>query len=293
MSGTSNGTVIVGYDASPWSERALDEAAAEAAARDGDLVVVQAFHWLMPAAPTPLTPLGAEQSTRKDAEATAELGAAGIRSRYPGMPVRTHVPLGHAPHELAEAARDAELLVVGNRGRGGFAELLLGSVSQRVLKQASCPVLVVRGESRPRHDRVLVLVDIDAPCDDLLEFAYAEAARRGARLTAANVWDGTWLADVAEATDIGGEVAAIEADHDARLAAAVRPWQAKFPEVHTTRRIGTGALGAIAVKATDDADLVVVGGRKRGGGHPGMRVGPLAETVLHHATCPVAVVPTD
>jgi nucleotide-binding universal stress UspA family protein len=288
-----NSSVIVGYDASPWSERALAEAASEAAAREGDLVIVHAFHWLMPATPTALTPLGAEQSARKDAEETAAEAAAGIRAQYPGMDVRTRVVLGHAAHALAEESRHADLLVVGNRGRGGFAELLLGSVSHRVLAHASCPVLVVRGEHRPRRDRVLALVDIDAPCDDLLEFAFAEASRRGARLTAANVWDGTWLATVADVTDIAGEIAAIERDHDARVATLIQPWQAKYPEVHAIRRIGTGSASDILVKATDDADLVVVGGRKHGEARHGMRIGPVASTILHHAACPVAVVPVD
>jgi nucleotide-binding universal stress UspA family protein len=282
-----NSTVIVGYDASPWSDRALDEAASEAAARDGGLVIVHAFHWLMPAAPTALTPLGAEQSTRKIAEEIAEEGAAKVRSRYPGMSVQTRVEVGHAPHVLAEASRDADLLIVGNRGRGGFAELLLGSVSKRVLGRASCPVIVVRGDVRPKRDRVLVLLDIDDPCDGLLEFAFSEAALRGARLTAANVWDGTWLATIANLADLAGEVAAIEAEHDARLATIIHPWQAKHPEVHTVRRIGAGSIGAIAAKLSDDADLAIVGG----GGH-GTRMGPVADTVLHHASCPVAVIPT-
>jgi nucleotide-binding universal stress UspA family protein len=52
-------------------------------------------------------------------------------------------------------------------------------------------------------------------------------------------------------------------------------------------------VGTIGVKATDDADLVVVGGRKRGGGHQLMRNGPVTDTMLHHAACPVAVVPVD
>lgn len=282
-----NGTVIVGYDVSPWSDRTLEVAASEAAARDGNLVVVHAFHRLMPGTRTALTPLGAEQSTREPGEEIAQEGAAKVRSRYPGMPVRTHVSAGAAPHVLAEAGRDAELLVVGNRGRGGFAELLLGSVSHRVLAHAPCPVLVVRGEPRPRLDHVLVLVDVDDPCDDLLEFAFTEAARRTARLTAANVWDGTWLTAVAEPVDIAGETAAIEAEHDSRLANVIRPWQAKFPEVHAVRRIATGSVGTIAVNATDEADLVIIGG-----GRHGARTGPVADAVLHHASCPVAVVPT-
>jgi nucleotide-binding universal stress UspA family protein len=288
-----NSSVIVGYDASPWSERALSEAASEAAARGVPLVIVHSFHWLLPAAPTALTPLGAEQATRKIAEETVAEAASGVRAQYPGMEVETRVVHPPAGHALADAAHAADLLVVGNRGRGGFAGLMLGSVSHRVLGHAPCPVLVVRGEIRPQHDRILVALDLDDSCDDLLEFAFAEAALRGARLIAANVWDGTWLTAIADATDIAGEIEAIETEHDERLAALIQPWQAKYPQVHAIRRIGTGSIGDILVKATDDADLVVVGGSKHGEGRRGMRIGPVADAILHHASCPVAVVPSS
>ena len=288
-----NGSVIVGYDASPWSERALAEAASAAALRGVPLVVVNAFHWLVPAAPTALTPLGAEQATRKVAEETVAEAAAGVRARYPGMDFETRVVHPPAGPALAKAARPGDLIVVGNRGRGGFTELMLGSVSHRVLGHAPCPVLVVRGEHRPRHDRVLATIDIDEPSDDVLEFAFAEAARREARLIAATVWDSTWLTAGIDEGDVPAEIDAIESEHDSRLAVLIQPWQARYPQVHAVRRIGAGAVGHTLVKATGEADLVVVGGRKHGEGHPGMRIGPVANTILHHADCPVAMVPTD
>lgn len=72
---------------------------------------------------------------------------AGWEQRYPQVvAVRSSVPRGHPVVELTNAARDAQLLVVGHRGHGGFTGMLLGSVASGVLHHASCPVAVVRGE---------------------------------------------------------------------------------------------------------------------------------------------------
>ncbi|WP_228985011.1 universal stress protein, partial [Streptomyces sp. DH12] len=70
---------------------------------------------------------------------------AGCRERYPGVSVESRAPRGQTREALIEASRSARLLVVGARGRGGFAGLTLGSVSQAVLHHAYCPVAVVRG----------------------------------------------------------------------------------------------------------------------------------------------------
>jgi nucleotide-binding universal stress UspA family protein len=76
---------------------------------------------------------------------------AGWTDKYPDVPVRSHIVRGDPVVELLEQARDASLLVVGSRGRGGFIGLLLGSVSRRVLKRATGPVAVVRSAERDGH----------------------------------------------------------------------------------------------------------------------------------------------
>ena len=69
---------------------------------------------------------------------------AGICDRYPDVPVRRYVARGSARRLLADWSHTAQLLVVGNRGHGGFAGLLLGSVSQHLIYRADCPTVVVR-----------------------------------------------------------------------------------------------------------------------------------------------------
>jgi nucleotide-binding universal stress UspA family protein len=122
--------VVVGVDGSDTSADAVGQAFLEAAERGVPLTVVHAWQLELPAAE-------AERAV------TAE-GIAGWREKYPDVDVRLHV-LRSAPVEaLVEHSRGAELLVVGSRGLGGLGGLVLGSVSQGVLHQAHCPVMVVR-----------------------------------------------------------------------------------------------------------------------------------------------------
>jgi nucleotide-binding universal stress UspA family protein len=289
------GPVVVGYDQTPHSERALAEAAREAAMRGTSLDIVHAYFWLPPMDLTasPVTPPAAEseEDCRKAAEQVADEAAERIRSANPGLHVEARAVAGHAAKALADASRGAELLVVGSRGRGGFVGQLLGSVSLRVLADACCPVIVVHGPDRPARGLVVAAVDIDEPCEDVFEFAFIEASRRGATLTVHHVWDEPWILTYGEDTDVTAEVAAVEADCALRLDSQVRSWHARFPEVQVTQRVGTGPTATVLVEASGAADLVVLGGRRHGDGRHGMKLGPVATTVLHHSTCPVAVVP--
>jgi len=109
---------------------------------------------------------------------------------------------GHAAVQLLAAAGDAELIVLGSRGRGGFAGLLLGSVSQRVATHAPCRVVVIRGRGDVPEGAVVAGVD-DSPAADLvLETAFDQAAARGGTLTVMRAFLPVlprWLASVAAA----------------------------------------------------------------------------------------------
>jgi nucleotide-binding universal stress UspA family protein len=290
-----NGPVVVGYDQTPHSDRALAEAAREAEIRGTALTIVHAYAWLPPivplAVPMAMPVAESERACHEAAEQVVESAAASVRSRHPGLHVVARTIAVPAAKALAEASRGADLLVVGSRGRGGFAGLLLGSVSLRVLADACCPVIVVHGASRPERGLVAVAVDIDEPCEDLLEFAFVEASRRGADLAAYHIWDEPWVATYGDDSDVTAQIKEVEADCGARLDALVRSRHSKFPEVRTTQRIGTGPAGTALVEASDVADLIVVGGRRHGDSRHGMKIGPVASTVLHHSACPVAVIP--
>lgn len=149
------GTVVVGYDRSAPSERALRQAAREAELRGATLVVFHSYHFGRPASPMIYPSPSLQQVYRDAAMQIAEEGARHVRANFPALTVRDSAEAGFNARTPADAAADADLVVVGNRGRGGFTGLLLGSVSLRTLSDARCPVMVVRGDADPRHGRVL------------------------------------------------------------------------------------------------------------------------------------------
>lgn len=139
--------VVVGSDGSELSTTAIGEAFREADSRGAPLTVVHT--WALELADTGMTMLESDEAWTRIAESERALAAqsvAGWADKYPDVPVRIEVHNAHPVEVLAEQSRDAELLVVGSRGRGGFRGLLLGSVSQGVLHHAHCPVMVVRPE---------------------------------------------------------------------------------------------------------------------------------------------------
>ena len=152
----ARGLVVVGVDPDPHAEPALDAAFAEASERGVPLVAVHAWWW------EPPDPLATEPEWAGDwgelADAQHVVLAemlAGWRERYPDVEVRPRLVRGQAVPILCDEAREAQLLVVGSRGRGGFSGLLLGSVGTRLLHLAPCPLLVVpstRRDDEPGSD---------------------------------------------------------------------------------------------------------------------------------------------
>lgn len=287
-----NTTVAVGFDRTPSSEFALHVAAREADRRGGSLVVITAYHWPTPPGPWPPASATTEADARKAAEEIAEYGANQVRPHCPDLPIEPRAAAGYAGRVLAEAGRTADLLVVGNRGTGGFHGLRLGSTSLRALAGTCCPVIVVRGNALDVHQRIVAAVDIDQDCDAVLDFAFDEAARRRAGLTVMHIWDEPWIVyygqqDPGTAEDI----ARIQREREDRLAALVRSAGAHHPAVHAFHQVGTGSTAGLLVDASQRADLLVTGARRHADGRHGLLLGPVTQVLLHHAHCPVAVVP--
>lgn len=144
-----DGPILLGVDASAAGERAVDFAFAEATLRDAPLVALHA--WTTWNAPLPAPQDASEPYANPPGALAAEEerllaeALAGHRERHPGVAVERRTVHGRTREALIEASRSAQLMVVGARGRGGFAGLLLGSVSQALLHHAHCPVAVVRG----------------------------------------------------------------------------------------------------------------------------------------------------
>jgi nucleotide-binding universal stress UspA family protein len=145
-------TIVVGVDGSPASQAALRWAAEEAQIRGARLVAVHAWSFLPPAplAEPGMMPMpGIDYAGTIDAERSAveaEMDALLAEAFPDGPPVAVERMLLErgAGDALEEAAREADLVVVGSRGRSGLTAALLGSVSKHVLQHAACPVVVVK-----------------------------------------------------------------------------------------------------------------------------------------------------
>lgn len=141
-------TVVVGVDGSPGSRAALEYAMGDAARRGARLRVVAALaepdYWVTEWGPVLLPPSSAEVERVGTAarQWIAEVTAA--RSQEAQVPIEVSAVPGPAAKALIDAAQDADLLVLGHRGRGRVASTLLGSVGMRCVVDAPCPVTVVR-----------------------------------------------------------------------------------------------------------------------------------------------------
>lgn len=148
--GTPDGPVVVGVDGSPTSETAVGLAFEAASMRGAELVVVHT--WVDYTAEvfygTPqLYQVESDAIETREQELLAEQ-VAGWQERYPDVSVRRVVSQDRPVRCLLEQAADAQLLVVGSRGRGGFTGMLLGSTSRALVYHAPCPLMVARPTPR-------------------------------------------------------------------------------------------------------------------------------------------------
>jgi nucleotide-binding universal stress UspA family protein len=138
--------IVVGIDGSDNAHRALDWALKEAAVHHAPLTVLTVHEVAVSAwtgNPIILPPDQDElEKTRRRVEEIVAQAAAQAGDPGPAS-ITVHAVIGLAARVLIEASRDADLLVVGSRGSGGFARTLLGSVSQHVVQHAESPVVVV------------------------------------------------------------------------------------------------------------------------------------------------------
>ena len=172
--------VIVGVDGSEESLRAVEWAALEARRHDSSLRIVSAPAELPRMHAYHASP--AEIGTALRGVSARALDAAITRSEEvaPGLPIETGLLSGPPAVAVADCGSDASMLVVGARGAGGFAAMMLGSASRYVATWAPCPVVVVREETTAVHREIAV--GVRDPEDDTgtLAFAFEEAALRGA-----------------------------------------------------------------------------------------------------------------
>ncbi|MDR1825071.1 MAG: universal stress protein [Bifidobacteriaceae bacterium] len=311
---THGGSILVGVDGSDSAYNALDWAVAEAKTRSLGLHVACAYSLprfggsSMDAAYVEL----GKNAVREGAEAV--LADAVEHAEGHGVPVKGSVEVGDPAGVLVELSKGASLAVVGTRGRGGFAERLLGTVSTALPVHAHCPTVVIPGHyTGPEANRddvtmehgvaltsphqvakIVVGVDGSDASKVALHRAVDEAIAWDAQLTAFSsmpVATGTSLFAWAP-----GQVdhTAVLAELEAEVGRAIDEELASrddVPDGFTVERHGLdGTPSALLVEFSAHVDLIVVGSRGRGG-FSGLLLGSTSQAVLHHARCPVMVVP--
>ncbi|WP_330455900.1 universal stress protein [Streptomyces sp. NBC_00820] len=284
--------ITAGVDGTEESLAALDWAAREAVRRGLPLRVVHAWRYA-DALP------GADRDTQQGwvTDGVAEAVRA-VCGRHQVPEVGVDVLEGGAAEALAEAAADAEMLVLGSRGHGPVVGFLLGSVGRQVIAEAHRPVVLVRAGDEPVAEaggRDVVVGQHGGPEDSAaaLSFAFETAAARGATVRAVRAWTLPPVFAYSPASlklldDAGG----LEPYEKQALADALGPWRERYPEVPVAEHVELGSAGQVLLSLAGRAQLLVVG-RRAHRTAVGARIGSVAHGVLHHAECPVAVVPHD
>lgn len=268
---TPDEPIVVGIDGSEDAVHAANWAVAEADHRGAALLLVI---------------VNDDPARASYAESAVHKAAAKCRAMVPHLAVDVEIAQGRPVEELLRHSRKAQLMVLGGRGHGGFADALLGGVSSAVATHGSCPVVVVRRGVPTTVGPVAVGVDGSESSSAALRFAFEEAQRAGAELLVTEVWhEGDLLAGPLPPD----ERDRVQRDVEQSLAEQVSALHEQFPNVHARQLTQRGHPVAALTDAGRDAQLLVVGHRGRGG-FDGVFLGSVAAGVLHHAPCPVAVV---
>ncbi|GAA5082554.1 nucleotide-binding universal stress UspA family protein [Thermocatellispora tengchongensis] len=268
--------IVVGTDGSRAGLRAVEWAAREAMLHRVTLRVVHA----MPAWAHGMREEGRYAEVgrwmRDNAAAVVSEAVTAAHAAEPEADVSSAVVPGDPRSALIEASRDAELLVVGNHGLGGFRGLLVGSAALGVAAHAACDVAVVRELPSPVRREVVAAVDGSPRSDAVLARAFAEADLRGAGL------------HIVHARARGGPARSGE-DRIARMLSEITAgWRERYPDLKPVERVVTGHPVDVLRDACADAELLVVGSHGYGD-FRALVLGSVSHAMLHHAPCPVIV----
>ncbi|MFF0232365.1 universal stress protein [Micromonospora sp. NPDC005254] len=289
MNSADSAAVVVGVDGSEPSLRAVRLAAAEAVRRHRPLRVVHGFIWPVlhvPVSPAPDAPPGA--GLRHRAEELVAAAVAEAEATAPGLTVSGEIIDGEASAVLVGESPTAALIVLGDRGLGGFSALVVGSVAVQVCAYAGCPVLVARGDQRP-DEPVLVAMDGSAASRLAADFAAETAVARGVPLRAVHAYRHPGSSGPGDMQPLVYDEAQLHAEQERMLTGWLDGLTDRHPGLRLTWRAAHGRAGAVLAEASRSAQLLVVGGQGRGE-VTGLLLGSVSQSVLHHARCPVAVV---
>ncbi|WKE73674.1 universal stress protein [Streptomyces sp. WP-1] len=278
--------LVVGVDGSDCGLLAVDWAADEAVRLGLPLRLVHASLWERYEGRLP-SPGGEPSAPQARAEHIVASATERVHRRTPDLKVDSAVLAEDPVAALLAEGDNATAVVTGSRGRGELKGLLLGSMGPALAGRASGPVIVVRGDAAGlggTHERVLLGVGEPGTSDTAARFALREAAARRCVLDAVRAWrrcgdrseDGTAPDHEDEAADLIDKL--------------LRAPLTEHPDVRAARTVLEGPAGTVLLHRSAAADLLVLGVRRERG-HTGLQLGRVTHRLLHHAKCPVAVVP--
>ncbi|MCK2217326.1 universal stress protein [Actinomadura sp. ATCC 31491] len=270
--------IVVGVDGSLTARAAVDWAAGDAFRSHVPLRIVYAVD-RSPYQIDRFPASGVSDTLVREGHRVLREAVALARERQPAVEVQTQDIEGAPAAVLREQAEHASEVVVGSRGLGGFAGTLLGSVSAHVAGQAPCPVVVVRGERRPRQGRIVVGVDDSPACEPALAYAFRQADLRGSKLRVVHAF----------APEIARDLDEVRANQHRAVQRRLEAFRRGYPDVEVSEDIKFASPVEALTEASAEADLVVVGSHGRGPLGAAL-LGSVSRGVLHHARCTVAVV---
>jgi nucleotide-binding universal stress UspA family protein len=286
--------IVVGVDGSDSARNAALWAADEAAARHLPLRLVHAVV-TSPMAYTggPAIPQSYFDAIGNDGRRRLIEVEKAIRHLHPKLTIEADLRMADPVPMLLAESDNARLVVLGSRGLGGFAGIVVGSTAIALVAHAHCPVAVIReraaGDTGRTGGPVVVGVDGSPASESALAMAFDEASVRGADLVAVHTWI-EFPSDqaFAYAQQFINNWGVLETREQEVLAERLAGWQEKYPDV-TVRRVVTrdppvrGLLDQAA-----HAQLLVVGSRGHGG-ILGMALGSTSQALIYHATCPLLI----
>lgn len=287
-------SIVVGVDGSSGGRAAAHYAAAIAGRRHATLTLIHVFETLFYG----YGPVGlsggyaiSEERLRESAERLLEETVNDIETSHPGVKVESRLEAGGVAARLIEQSQDAQMTVLGSRGMGGFASLMVGSVSAQVATYGHGPIIVVRPATAP-DGPVVVGFDGSAAANAALQFGVQEALSRNVPIIVANTyWEQPWGWHQQPVTD-----PIITARHRAEqmIKDALELPSEEHPELrYEIRTIHSLNPAHSLIEESAQAGLTVVGSRGRGG-FAGLLLGSVSRTLIHHTTGPVAVIhPTE
>jgi nucleotide-binding universal stress UspA family protein len=269
------GKIVVGHDGSDQSAAAVRWAAKLARSTDRELSIVHAWVWPLLTDDLGPVPGVADSGHRNTALRLLRDAAEEAGEAAPGARISTEIVIGNGRSVLEHASETADLVVVGNRGLGGFLGLLLGSVTLGLTAHAGCPVIVARGDDEPRGP-VVVGVDHSEVSLEAVDAAARLARALGSTLKVVHVQRGE-----SDPTGRAEKAARATLDTAVRRARAIPSGLEVTGEVVPDKNASRGLLAA-----AKDAGLLVLGHRGEGK----RWFGSTAHAMVHHARCATVIV---